>query len=505
MLALLGPSGSGKTTALRLIAGFERRTAAASVVDGEDVTALPPERRRFGMVFQHYALFPHLDVGENVAFGLEAAASRRRGACAARVAEALALVDLPGYEAPRGSARSRAASSSGWRSPAPSRPSRGCCCSTSRSRTSIPPCASAPAASCAGDPAGRHHHRARHPRAGGGLPSRRPRGRAQRRRLQQVGTPEELYDSRPPASWPDFVGRASACPADAVAARRRRREGSGSTAVAPWRRPEPAAAEPGSRSSSSSGPSRCALVRRARAARWPARWSSGASPARRTFFARARRGRARWRCIGAAPEPRRRRRRGVAPAAAGPRRPYLFAASLAMTADRRRRALLGAARAAPGVARGLSADAGPGATRCAGRAAGRLEHVRTFLARARPSGGRSGGASGSRSRRRCSAALIGVPLAFLFARASSPAGGSWARVVALPAVLPPLVGVHRVPLPLRRERLRRARWSRRCSGLDEPPWRLEGAGAILLVHAYSMYVYFYLFVRAGLAWLDASL
>ncbi|HEX7181145.1 MAG TPA: ABC transporter ATP-binding protein [Thermoanaerobaculia bacterium] len=100
IVALLGPSGSGKTTALRLIAGFEVPDRGRIRVAGEDVTALPPERRNFGMVFQHYALFPHLDVRENVAFGL---ASRKVGReeTARRVSEALALVDLPGFEARR--------------------------------------------------------------------------------------------------------------------------------------------------------------------------------------------------------------------------------------------------------------------------------------------------------------------------------------------------------------------------------------------------------------------
>jgi ABC-type Fe3+/spermidine/putrescine transport system ATPase subunit len=96
-LALLGPSGSGKTTTLRLLGGFERPDEGRILVDGEDVVPLRAERRRFGMVFQHYALFPHLDAGENVAFGLESQgvgpAERNR-----RVAEALALVDLAGYE-----------------------------------------------------------------------------------------------------------------------------------------------------------------------------------------------------------------------------------------------------------------------------------------------------------------------------------------------------------------------------------------------------------------------
>jgi ABC-type Fe3+/spermidine/putrescine transport system ATPase subunit len=101
ILALLGPSGSGKTTALRLIAGFEVPDAGRILVQQEDVTRLPPERRNFGMVFQHYALFPHLTVGENIAFGL---ASRQRSGkeeTARRVADALALVDLPGFEGRR--------------------------------------------------------------------------------------------------------------------------------------------------------------------------------------------------------------------------------------------------------------------------------------------------------------------------------------------------------------------------------------------------------------------
>jgi putative spermidine/putrescine transport system ATP-binding protein len=102
VVALLGPSGSGKTTALRLIAGFEAPDRGRIEVEGEDVTGLPPERRRFGMVFQHYALFPHLTVAENVAFGL---ASHKpvpdRAETARRVAAALALVELPGFEARR--------------------------------------------------------------------------------------------------------------------------------------------------------------------------------------------------------------------------------------------------------------------------------------------------------------------------------------------------------------------------------------------------------------------
>jgi len=97
IVALLGPSGSGKTTVLRLVAGFETPEAGRILVENEDVTAVPPERRRFGMVFQHYALFPHLTAGENVAFGL-ASRGERSDASRARVAEMLALAGLSGFE-----------------------------------------------------------------------------------------------------------------------------------------------------------------------------------------------------------------------------------------------------------------------------------------------------------------------------------------------------------------------------------------------------------------------
>jgi len=97
IVALLGPSGSGKTTVLRLVAGFETPDSGKISVEGEEVTALPPEKRRFGMVFQHYALFPHLSVGENVAFGLESQGTPREET-RSRVAEALAAVGLEGFE-----------------------------------------------------------------------------------------------------------------------------------------------------------------------------------------------------------------------------------------------------------------------------------------------------------------------------------------------------------------------------------------------------------------------
>jgi len=97
LFALLGPSGCGKTTLLRMIAGLEAPNAGTIVLDGVDVTQTPPHLRPVNMVFQQYALFPHLSVAENVAFGLRYKGLPRR-AWAAKVAEALALVRLDGFE-----------------------------------------------------------------------------------------------------------------------------------------------------------------------------------------------------------------------------------------------------------------------------------------------------------------------------------------------------------------------------------------------------------------------
>ena len=69
-VALLGPSGCGKTTLLRIIAGLETRTAGRVLIGGRDVTDLPPGERGLAMVFQNYAVFPHMTVYENIAFGL---------------------------------------------------------------------------------------------------------------------------------------------------------------------------------------------------------------------------------------------------------------------------------------------------------------------------------------------------------------------------------------------------------------------------------------------------
>jgi spermidine/putrescine transport system ATP-binding protein len=95
--SLLGPSGCGKTTTLRMIAGFEQPTEGEILLDGQPIAGVPPYKRNVNTVFQHYALFPHMDVAQNVGYGLR---QRKVGRAdeQRRVAEALALVRLTGFE-----------------------------------------------------------------------------------------------------------------------------------------------------------------------------------------------------------------------------------------------------------------------------------------------------------------------------------------------------------------------------------------------------------------------
>lgn len=97
MVTLLGPSGCGKTTVLRLVAGLEKPTSGQIFIDGEDVTHRSIQQRDICMVFQSYALFPHMSLGENVGYGLKMLGVSR-SETKTRVKEALAMVDLEGYE-----------------------------------------------------------------------------------------------------------------------------------------------------------------------------------------------------------------------------------------------------------------------------------------------------------------------------------------------------------------------------------------------------------------------
>src|SRR6478672_13066071 len=95
--SMLGPSGCGKTTTLRMIAGFEQPTAGQILLDGDDMAYTPPHKRNVNTVFQSYALFPHLSVQDNVAFGLRRQ-KRPKSEIKQRVGEALELVQLNGLE-----------------------------------------------------------------------------------------------------------------------------------------------------------------------------------------------------------------------------------------------------------------------------------------------------------------------------------------------------------------------------------------------------------------------
>jgi putative spermidine/putrescine transport system ATP-binding protein len=110
-LTLLGPSGSGKTTTLMMLAGFETPTSGEISLAGVPITRTPPHKRHFGMVFQNYALFPHMTVGENLVFRCQRAARQGDAAQAAARAD---MVQLPASSARPAS--SPAASSSGSRS-----------------------------------------------------------------------------------------------------------------------------------------------------------------------------------------------------------------------------------------------------------------------------------------------------------------------------------------------------------------------------------------------------
>jgi ABC-type Fe3+/spermidine/putrescine transport system ATPase subunit len=140
LVALLGPSGCGKSTTLRAVAGLLQPRAGDVRFDGASVLHVAPEKRPVAMVFQSPLLFPHMSIGDNVAFGLRmrgvGKAERRR-----RAAEALERVQLAGV-ADRRPGSCRAGRSSACRWPARWSCSRRCCCSTSRSAPSTPRCAS---------------------------------------------------------------------------------------------------------------------------------------------------------------------------------------------------------------------------------------------------------------------------------------------------------------------------------------------------------------------------
>ena len=138
---LLGPSGCGKTTLLRLIGGFDQPTSGQIAIFGRDVAGLPPEDRPVNTVFQHYALFPHLTVAQNIGFALRML-GRPKAEIAVTVARMVALVGLEGMEGRKPDQLSRVGKSSGspWRGRW--HQDRRFFCWTSRCRRSMPNCGS---------------------------------------------------------------------------------------------------------------------------------------------------------------------------------------------------------------------------------------------------------------------------------------------------------------------------------------------------------------------------
>ena len=203
---MLGPSGCGKTTTLRMIGGFEEPSFGTVYLGGRDVTDLPPYKRDVNTVFQSYALFPHLDVYENVAFGL-----RRKKVDKAeidtRVEDAMTLVDLIGFE------RRKPAADVGWPAaarrarPSAREPPQGAAARRA-ARRARPEAPQADAARAEADPAGgRHHVHLRDARPGRGHddvgPLRRHAPRQDRAARRSRGRSTR---APPPSSWPGSWG-----------------------------------------------------------------------------------------------------------------------------------------------------------------------------------------------------------------------------------------------------------------------------------------------------------
>ncbi len=140
LIALLGPSGSGKTTLLRLVAGLESPTGGTIFFGDEDASQKTVQQRNIGFVFQHYALFRHMTVLDNVAFGLKVRPGHRRPPAAEIRKRASISSSWCSFPASTSVIRrsSPAASASASHSPAPWRSNRTCCCSTSPSARSTP-------------------------------------------------------------------------------------------------------------------------------------------------------------------------------------------------------------------------------------------------------------------------------------------------------------------------------------------------------------------------------
>ena len=201
---LLGPSGSGKTTTLRVIAGFELADSGTVWLDGSEVTSTPPYERAVNTVFQDYALFPHMSVLDNVAYGLRVRGVPKRER-REQAEGALEMVRLPGVgERKPLAALGRAAPAGGARAGA-GQPPAGAAARRAPRRPGSE-AAPADAARAEGDPARaerRDHLHLRHPRPGRGAHHERPHRRLLRGPHRAGGCARETSTSVPPtSSWP---------------------------------------------------------------------------------------------------------------------------------------------------------------------------------------------------------------------------------------------------------------------------------------------------------------
>ena len=209
--SMLGPSGSGKTTVLRMIAGFEQPTAGRVMLAGDDVTGRPPFARDVNTVFQDYALFPHMNVRQNVEYGLrvkKVSRAERRGARDGGAGHGPAR----GVRRPPAAPALRRAAPAGRPGPGPGQPAQGAAARRA-ARRARPQAAPRDADRAEGDPARRRHHlRLRHARPGGGAHDERPDRGLQRRAHRAGGDPGRALrapgerrsspaSSAPPTCW----------------------------------------------------------------------------------------------------------------------------------------------------------------------------------------------------------------------------------------------------------------------------------------------------------------
>ncbi len=218
--SLLGPSGCGKTTLLRMIGGFELPTAGAIRVNGVDMTEVPVHKRPINMVFQAYALFPHLTVAENISFGFRyknyparrVRAAHRQGGGARPARRLRGPLSLPALRRPAPARRAR-----------PGAGARAAGAAARRAAGRPRPEAAQGGAGRAQEPAAqaRHHLRLRHPRPGRGAHHERPHRGDERRPRRAAGQPRRRSSSiRRPSSWRSSWARRTSSPPPCAASPR---------------------------------------------------------------------------------------------------------------------------------------------------------------------------------------------------------------------------------------------------------------------------------------------